>query len=82
MKDYKVLELNADFIPLNLVPLSTISWRDAFKKIVEGVAVPIKYYENEFVHTIDTAYPVPSVSGWVKDVIYTQSWVGSSQYLR
>lgn len=61
MKDYKVLELNADFIPLNLVPLSTITWRDAFKKIVEGTAVPISFYDDEFIHTVDTAYPVPSV---------------------
>ena len=61
MKDYKVLELNADFIPLNLVPLSTITWKEAFKKIVEGVAVPISHYKDEFIHTVDTAYPVPSV---------------------
>ena len=61
MKDLKVLELNADFIPLNLVPLSTITWKEAFKKIYEGTAVPIKYYENEVVHTPSAEFPVPSV---------------------
>ena len=61
MKDLKVLELNADFIPLNLVPLSTITWKEAFKKIYEGTAVPIKYYEDEVVHTPNAKYPVPSV---------------------
>ena len=61
MKDFKVLALNADFMPLNLVPLSTISWQKAFKLIVEGIAVPIKYYEGEFVHTPNDKYPVPSV---------------------
>jgi len=61
MEDFKVLALNADFMPLNLVPLSTISWQKAFKLIVEGIAVPINFYEGEFVHTPSTRYPVPSV---------------------
>ena len=61
MKDYKVLELNADFIPLNLVPLSTITWKEAFKKIYEGVAVPISYYKDEYIRTVNDSYPVPSV---------------------
>ena len=61
MKDLKVLVLNADFIPLNLVPISTISWQKAFKLTVEGIAVPIKFHENEVVHTSTTEYPVPSV---------------------
>ena len=61
MKDLKVLVLNADFLPLNLVPISTIHWQKAFKLTVEGLAVPVKYYKDEVVHTTDTAYPVPSV---------------------
>ena len=61
MKDLKVLALNADFMPLNLVPLSTITWQKAFKLIVEGIAVPVKFYENEYVRTPNDKYPVPSV---------------------
>jgi len=61
MKDLKVLVLNADFIPLNLVPISTIPWQKAFKLTVEGIAVPVKFYEDEFVRTPNTKYPVPSV---------------------
>ena len=61
MRDLQVLELNADFIPLNLVPLSTISWKEAFKKVYEGTAYPLKYYEGEVVRTPNTEYPVPSV---------------------
>ena len=57
----RVLELNADFMPLHLVPLSTISWQDAFKKTYEGVAIPLSYHEGEFVSTPSTTYPVPSV---------------------
>ena len=61
MKDLKVLKLNADFIPLNLVPLSTVSWKEAMKNVVEGTAVPIQYYENEVIRTPSTEYKVPSV---------------------
>ena len=61
MKDLKVLVLNADFMPLNLVPLSTVTWQKAFKLTVEGLAVPIKFYDDEFVHTVNDAFPVPSV---------------------
>ena len=56
-----VLELNADFMPLHLVPLSTISWQKAFKKIVEGIAVPVAYHEGEYVRTPREKLPVPSV---------------------
>ena len=56
-----VLVLNADFIPLNLVPISTISWQKCFKLTVEGIAVPIKYYVDEVVHTSKETFPVPSV---------------------
>lgn len=61
MKDLKVLVLNADFMPLNLVPISTISWKDAFTLTTKGNAVPIKFYEDEYVNTPNTRYPVPSV---------------------
>ena len=61
MKDLRVLELNADFVPLNLVPLSTISWQKAFKKIYENIAIPVSYYEDEWVHTPTEKFKVPSV---------------------
>lgn len=61
MEDLKVLVLNADFIPLNLVPISTITWQKAFKLTTEGIAVPIKYYVDKYVRTPSTQYPVPSV---------------------
>ena len=61
MQDWKVLVLNADFIPLNLVPISTVHWHKAFKLIFEDLAVPIQFYEGAFVHTTKDEYPVPSV---------------------
>lgn len=61
MKNYQVLELNADFLPLNLIPVSTVSWQVAFKKIYEGTAWPLKFYEDEVIHTVNEEFPVPSV---------------------
>lgn len=61
MEDLKTLVLNADFTPLNLVPISTISWQDAFTLITKGNAVPIKYYEDKWINTPNTRYQVPSV---------------------
>ena len=57
----QVLELNADFMPLHLVPLSTIPWWKAFKKIYEGIAIPVSFHEGEYVHTPHEKFPVPSV---------------------
>lgn len=61
MDNLKVLVLNADFIPLNLVPLSTCTWQEAFTLTVKGNAFPIKYYENKFVNTVSQKFPVPSI---------------------
>ena len=57
----KVLVLNADFLPLSLVPMSTITWQDAFTIITKGNATPVKFYENEYINTPTKKYQVPSV---------------------
>lgn len=61
MEHLKVLVLNADFIPLNLVPVSAVPWQDAFTIICKGNAVPVKFYEDKFIHTPTKEYQVPSV---------------------
>ena len=55
------LVLNADFAPLQLVPLSLISWQDAISLIYQGKARAVDNYENEWVHSPSIAYQVPSV---------------------
>ncbi len=60
-KNLKVLVLNADMRPLNLVPLSLISWQDCFTVVTKGNATPIKYHKGEFVNTPNVQLPVPSV---------------------
>lgn len=59
-KDYRVLVLNADFQPLNLVPISTDTWENAFCLIFKDKATPISYYDDA-VKTVDKEYPIPSV---------------------
>lgn len=56
----KTLVLNADFIPLNLVPLSTISWQEAICLIYKDKATAIDYYDK-VVHSPTKAMQVPSV---------------------
>lgn len=56
----KVLVLNADFIPLYLTPLSTISWQDAICLIYQQKATAIEYYDEE-VRSPTTSMRIPSV---------------------
>lgn len=56
----RTLVLNANFIPLNLVPLSTISWQEAVCLIYKGKATAIEYYDK-VVHSPSKAMQVPSV---------------------
>ncbi len=56
----KVLVLNADFIPLNLVPLSIISWQEALILLYQDKATAIEYQEA-IVHSVSAEFKVPSV---------------------
>jgi len=56
----KVLVLNADFIPLHLVPLSTITWQEAICLIYSNKATAIEYYDEE-VSSPTISMKVPSV---------------------
>lgn len=56
----RVLVLNADFQPLNLVPLSTISWQEAMCHLVKGTATAIAYYDK-YVNSATEKHQVPSI---------------------
>lgn len=58
--DYKVLVLNKDYQPLSRVPLSTISWQEAFRLCYQKKARPIEVYDD-VVRTISEELPIPSV---------------------
>ena len=56
----KVLVLNADFIPLHLVPLSVVSWQEAMILVYQNKATPLEY-QDAVVHTPTEEHKVPSV---------------------
>ena len=58
--ELRTLVLNADFIPLHLVPLSTIPWQEAICLIYKNKATAIEYYDR-IVHSPTKEMQVPSV---------------------
>lgn len=56
----KCLVLNADFIPLNLIPLSAISWQEAMCLIVTQKATAICYHDK-IIRSQNKSWEVPSV---------------------
>jgi len=60
IKADKVLVLNADFIPLHLMPLSTITWQEAIILIYQDKATAIEYQRFE-VRSPTLTMKVPSV---------------------
>jgi len=64
------------------IPVETISWQDAFKKIFNGLAYAIEYYDDEIVRTPNDEYLKPAVivctefNGMPHRVpIYSKRWV-------
>lgn len=56
-----VLFLNADYSPLSIIPLSTISWKEAVKLVWLDQADVLEYYSDWYVHSPSTTIQVPSV---------------------
>ena len=59
MKD--VLLLNKDGAPLNLLPLSTISWKQAIKALYLDKVKVLRSYDNWICHSQKFSLRVPSV---------------------
>lgn len=56
-----VLILNADYSPLSVCPLSTISWKEAVKLVWLDQADVLEYYVDWYVHSPSTTIQVPAV---------------------
>lgn len=56
----RTLVLNADFIPLHLVPLSTVTWQEAIILMYQKKATALEYHDK-IVHSPSTTMQVPSV---------------------
>lgn len=53
--------LNADYSPMGISPLSTLSWQDAIKDSYLGKLDIIEYYKDWVVHSPNQTWRVPSV---------------------
>ena len=55
------LVLNADYTPLSIIPISSISWKDAIKISFVGHATPVEYYDDWRVNSPSMSFPVPCI---------------------
>jgi 5-methylcytosine-specific restriction endonuclease McrA len=55
------LILNADGMPLSVVPLSTLTWQESVKQVFTGAAAIMAEYEDWDVHSPSITMTVPSV---------------------
>jgi len=55
------LVLNADYQPLQMLPLSTWSWQTTVKAVLSGKAVVVDVYPDLYVRAVSLDVPVPSV---------------------
>jgi hypothetical protein len=55
------LVLNANYLPLRMLPLSIWSWQDTVKAVLSGKAVVVDTYPDLFVRAVSLDIPVPSV---------------------
>lgn len=70
-----VLYLNADYSPMSVLPLSTLSWRDAIKLVYLGQVQCLDMYKDWFVHS-------PSVSLQVPSIVVNKKYVKTSRGVR
>ena len=53
--------LNADYQPLNYLPLSLWSWQDAIKAIFSGKVTVVEVYPDVSIRAASLEVPLPSV---------------------
>lgn len=67
--------LNCDGKPLSMLPLSTLTWREAIVNIVKGNVTVLEEYQDWVVSS-------PSVSIKVPSVVMSKHWVPSGRSVR
>ncbi len=55
------LLLNADFTPIEVSPLSTMSWQESMRAYFTDKFQVVKMYDNWKVHTVNDTWEVPSI---------------------
>lgn len=71
----QVLILNANYTPLSVIPISTISWRDAIKIKVLGHANVLEEYDDWVVHSPSVTIPVPSI-------MISETYIKTTQHVK
>lgn len=69
------LILNADYSPLGVAPLSTLSWRDAIKQVWLNQVIVLEYHDGWYVHS-------PSVTLQVPSVVVSRTYVKTSRSVK
>mmetsp|Transcript_37456 Transcript_37456/g.44694 ORF Transcript_37456/g.44694 Transcript_37456/m.44694 type:complete len:342 (-) Transcript_37456:291-1316(-) len=58
---HSTLVLNADYQPLNALPLSQYSWQETVKSVFAGKVVVVDVYPNVTIRAVNMNIPLPSV---------------------
>lgn len=69
------LILNCDGKPLSVLPISTLSWRDAISDLYKNKVDVLEHYEDWFVRSPSTTIQVPAV-------VISRKWVASGRSVR
>ena len=56
-----VLLLNSDGSPMSIIPLSTVSWKEAIRLVYLDKVAPIDFYSDWVVHSARMSMVVPSI---------------------
>lgn len=70
-----VLFLNADYNPLSVVPLSTLTWKEAVKLMYLDQVDVLEYYDDWQVHS-------PSITMQVPSVVVSRTYVKTSRSVK
>jgi len=70
-----VLVLNADMMPVSLMPVSSLIWQDAVKAVWLNSVRVLSYYEDWVVHS-------PSIAMQVPAVVMTTRYIKASRAIR
>lgn len=69
------LVLNSDGLPVSMVPISTMNWRDSVKSAFLGSVEVLHHYDNWIVRSPSVEFKVPSV-------IMIKEWVKTGRFVK
>ena len=58
---YRTLVLNADYQPFSVLPLSTMTWKEAISGVIQDKYDIVLEYENVYIRSPSISIPLPSV---------------------